>query len=90
MSEAEGHRTIVVYVKYPHDRHQTSTPSKRGTGVFMQMSNMDSERCWGEPSDCEEEYDCGPNSGVLLPAVYTVDPAQVQRHHLIPHTVVLY
>lgn len=57
--------------------------SKCGTDLLMQMSNMDSERCWGEPSGCEEEYDCDPSSGVMLPAVYTVDPAQVQRYYPI-------
>ena len=44
------------------------------------MSNMDSEQCWGEASGCDEEYDCGPDSGVLLPAVYRLDPAQVRQH----------
>ena len=44
-----------------------------------QMSNMDSERCWGEASGCDQEYDCGPDSGVLLPAVYRLDPAQVRQ-----------
>lgn len=51
--------------------------------VIGQMSNMDSERCWGEAPGCNQEYDCGPDSGVFLPAVYRLDPAQVrqQKNH---------
>lgn len=41
------------------------------------MSNMDSERCWGEAS-LDGEHDCGPDSGLVLPAVYSMDPAQVR------------
>lgn len=47
------------------------------------MSNMDSERCWGEASRCEQGYDCGPDSGVLIPAVYRLDPAQVRQQKLL-------
>ncbi|CAM9238283.1 unnamed protein product [Laminaria digitata] len=43
----------------------------------IDMSNMDSERCWGEAPGCNQEYDCGPDSGVFLPAVYRLDPAQL-------------
>lgn len=43
----------------------------------LQMSTMDSERCWGQ-SFHHEEHDCGPDSGVVLPAVYSLDPAQVR------------
>lgn len=52
-----------------------------------QMSTMDSEECWGEPSGCQEDYDCGPDSGLLLPAVYSVDPGQASIHAWSMHTV---
>eukprot|EP00752_Nemacystus_decipiens_P014168 g12599.t1 len=48
----------------------------------VDMSTMDSERCWGESSH-SEEHDCGPDSGVVLPAVYSLDPAQ-----LLPCTLI--
>lgn len=50
---------------------------------------MDSDSCWGESSH-QEEHDCGPSSGVVLPAVYSLDPAQVRpnlsdgRYHPLP------
>ncbi len=40
------------------------------------MSSMDSELCWGERSQ-NDEHDCGPDSGMVLPKVYSLDPAQV-------------
>lgn len=56
---------------------------------------MDSERCWGEISH-HEEHDCGPDSGLVLPAVYSLDPAQVRPnldddgYHPPPRTPSLY
>lgn len=47
----------------------------------IQMSTMDSERCWGESSH-NEEHNCGPDSGVVLPAVYSLDPAQVRPNSM--------
>ena len=42
------------------------------------MSSMDSELVWGESSQ-NDEHNCGPDSGMVLPMVYNLDPAQV-RH----------
>lgn len=41
------------------------------------MSDMDSDETWAQPSNQAEDYDCGPDSGLLLPSVYRVDPGQV-------------
>lgn len=54
------------------------------------MSNMDSERCWGQPAGCKEDYDCGPDSGLLFPAVYTVDPGEVRIIRKLSRQTVLY
>lgn len=50
--------------------------SKRRVCFDEQMSSMDSERCWGQTSQ-NEEHDCGPDSGLVLPMVYRLDPAEV-------------
>ncbi|CAM9462188.1 unnamed protein product [Ectocarpus fasciculatus] len=65
---------------YPCRMYEESIPGEEGMlqlqWMRLDMSNMDSERCWGEAS-LDGEHDCGPDSGLVLPAVYSMDPAQV-------------
>lgn len=53
-------------------------------GRDKQMSTMDSELCWGERSQ-NDEHDCGPDSGMVLPKVYSLDPAQVLKLYEITY-----
>eukprot|EP00903_Cladosiphon_okamuranus_P013875 g12907.t1 len=78
--------TAVKGAPYPCRMYEEAGPGEEDMlqlqWMRIDMSTMDSERCWGE-SCHHEEYDCGPDSGLVLPAVYTLDPAQ-----LLPCTLI--
>lgn len=86
-SRATGVHHVVLIAFIQQDYSSTPPALSFGAGppsppprvcFETQMSCMDSELCWGETSQ-HEEYDCGPDSGLVLPVVYSLDPAQVSQ-----------
>ncbi|CAM9318614.1 unnamed protein product [Hapterophycus canaliculatus] len=65
---------------YPCRMYEESSPGEEDMlqlqWMRIDMSNMDSEHCWGQAS-WKGEHNCGPDSGLVLPAVYSMDPTQI-------------
>ncbi|CAM9117135.1 unnamed protein product [Scytosiphon promiscuus] len=65
---------------YPCRMYEETTPGEEDMlqlqWMRVDMSNMDSEHCWGQAS-WKGEHNCGPDSGLVLPAVYSLDPTQI-------------